>query len=121
MRTLEERINGPDSEPWIPEDEGDFVIGELEEVSTREGDYGPYKVLHLWTSDGRSVTVAGFGQVLASKFETVTDADLGNKVAIVFQGEKRGKSGREYKAYDFKVERKVAAVAGGDFEGDDDI
>lgn len=122
MRTLEERINGPEAEPWIPEEAGEFVIGELEEISDRTGDYGPYKVITLLTEGGDVLNVAGFGTVLKGKFDSLTSADLGCKVAVKFVGEATGKSGKAYKNWSVTIDRSnlVGAVATGDEFGGDE-
>lgn len=122
MRTLEERIAGPDPVAWKPEKAGDQVVGELEEISERTGDHGPYRVLTLLAKDGKVWNVAGFGKVLASKFASLGDADLGKTVAVVFKGTQPSKT-KGYAPYkDFKVliEAKTP-VAAGTFPTDDDI
>lgn len=114
MRTLEERISGPEAEPWKPE-EGDLVIGELEEISEREGDYGPYRVITLFTDSGDVWNVAGFGTVLAGKFASLSDSDLGCRVAVKYIGEATGKSGKSYKNWSVSIDRSVTPVTGGEF------
>lgn len=112
MRTLEERINGPEAEAWIPETAGEYVIGELEEVSDRDGDYGPYKVITLFTDNGDVLNVAGFGTVLKGKFDGLTNSDLGAKVAVKFLGEATGKSGKGYKNWSVTIDRSALATSG---------
>jgi hypothetical protein len=122
-RTLEERINGAEAEPWIPEEAGEYVVGEIEEISAREGDYGPYKVLTLLTDKGDVLSVAGFGTVLKGKFDSLTDPeDIGRTIAVKFLGEARGKSGKDYKNWQVTLGAKASVpVGGGDFSEDDDI
>lgn len=123
MRTLEERINGPEPEPWMPE-EGDVVIGEIEEISEREGDYGTYKVVTLITDIGEVLNVAGFGTVLAGKFDRLGDSDCGRQIAVKFLGEQPSKKpgGKPYKNWNVTLSPKQAVPAGGgDFPADDDI
>jgi hypothetical protein len=123
MRTLEERIAGPDPVAWRPEKVGDQVIGELEEISERNGDHGPYRVLTLLAKDGSVHNVAGFGEVLASKFARLTDADLGKTVAVVFKGTHPSKTNGYAPYKDFKVliEAKTSAGAVAGFPTDDYI
>lgn len=125
MRTLEERINGPEAEPWIPENSGEYVIGELEEISDRDGDYGPFKVITLLTEGGDVLNVAGFGTVLKGKFDGLTNDDLGCKIAVKFLGEASNKAGKPYKNWSVTIDRSAlvgaaAAVAtGNEFGGDE--
>ncbi len=123
MRSLEDRINGPEAEAWIPEEPGEFVIGELEEISDREGDFGPYKVITLLTANGDVLNVAGFGTVLKGKFDGLSNSDLGCKIAVKFLGEATGKSGKDYKNWSVTIDRSTlvgATVATGDeFQGDE--
>ena len=122
-RTLEERINGPEPEPWIPEEAGEYIIGELEEISEREGDYGSYRVITLLTENGDVLNVAGFGTVLKGKLESLTTADIGCNVAVKFLGEVANKKpgGKAYKNWNVSVERKAVPVTPGGFDADDDI
>jgi len=123
-RTLEERINGAEPEPWIPEEAGDYVIGELEEISEREGDYGPYRVVTLLAPDGGVWNVAGFGTVLSGKFASLKETDIGNNVAVKFLGEAASKrpGGKPYKNWTMSVDRTaVPVLPGGGFAPDDDI
>lgn len=96
-RTMEEKLNGADPEPWIPEDEGESIFGEIEEVGTREGDYGEYPVVTILTDSGEVWTVAGFGTVLKGKLEGLTESDIGRKIGVKFVGEKQSKGGKDYK------------------------
>lgn len=123
-RTLEERINGPEPEPWIPEEAGEYIIGEIEEISERVGDYGPYKVLTLLDADGSVASVAGFGTVLKGKFDTLTDADCGRTIAVKYLGEAPSKKpgGKPYKNWTVTLTpRQAVPAGGGDFPADDDI
>lgn len=119
-RTLEERINGAEPEPWIPENADEYIIGELEEISEREGDYGPYRVITLLASDGSVWNVAGFGTVLSGKFASLKDSDIGCNVAVKFLGEAASKKpgGKAYKNWTVSVDRKAAPVQPGAFDDD---
>jgi hypothetical protein len=96
-RTMEEKLNGADPEPWIAEEEGESIFGEIEEVGTRDGDYGEYPVITVLCENGDVFTVAGFGTVLKGKLEGLTDADIGRKIGVKFVGEKQSKAGKDYK------------------------
>lgn len=114
MRSIEERIEGPAAESWVPENEGDKVVGVIEEVGTREGDYGPFKVLSLFNEDTNTAwSVAGFGAVLGRKFDHLTDADVGRKVAIIFKGQRQPKKqgAKPYKDYDMVLGPAPVAAA----------
>ena len=123
-RSLEERINGPEPEAWIPEEAGEFIIGEIEEISDRDGDYGPYKVVTLLTSEGDVLNVAGFGTVLKGKFDALSDVDCGRQMAVKFLGEQPSKKpgGKPYKNWNVTLSPRAAVPAGGgDFPADEDI
>lgn len=96
-RTMEEKLNGADPEPWIAEEEGDSIFGEIEEVGTRDGDYGEYPVVTVLTENGEVFTIAGFGTVLKGKLEGLTDDDIGRKIGVKLVGEKQSKAGKDYK------------------------
>ena len=96
-RTLEEQLEGADPEPWMPEEDGESIFGEIEAISTREGDFGEYIVVTILTKDDEVWNVAGFGTVLKGKFEGLTDADIGRKLGIKFIGTKTAKNGKDYK------------------------
>lgn len=90
-RTLEERLAGADPEPWIPE-EGDSVFGEIEEISTREGDWGEYKVVTIVTEQGDVLNVACWDTVCGKKLEEL-DPSEGDMIGFKFLGEKLPKGG----------------------------
>lgn len=124
-RSLEEQLAGADPEPWIPEEDGESIFGELEAISTREGDYGEYTVVTILTEAGEVWNVAGFGTVLAGKFEGLTEADLGRKIGVKFVGEKESKGGKSYKDWRVVLSARepvaVSAVDGPDDFPDDDL
>lgn len=122
-RSLEEQLNGADPEPWIPEEDGELIFGEIEAISVRDGDYGDYRVVTILTPDGEAFNVAGFGTVLARKFDALTDADVGREIGVKFVGEKLNKAGKSYK--DWRVVLSPLAVTvpevEPDFDTDDEI
>ena len=126
-RTLEERLTGEDAEPWIPEEAGEHIFGEVEEVGTREGDYGEYTVVTLLLEDGSVSSVAGFGTVLAGKLAEL-DPQPGDHLGVKFRGEKTGKNGKEYKDWTVVIQRAqtatltpAAEAATGDEFSDDEV
>lgn len=123
MRTLEERINGPEPEAWMPDEAGDYVVGEIEEISERVGDYGPYKVLTLFTPNGDVLNVAGFGTVLKGKFDRLTDADCGRTIAVKYLGERAPKKagGKEYKDWQVTLSPRAAQPAAAGAFGEAEI
>lgn len=119
-RSLEEQLNGADPEPWIPENAGEFVQGEIEAVDTREGDYGEYKVVTLLTGSGDVLSVAGFGTVLKGKFESLTSSDIGRELGVKFVGVKQNKLGKDYKDYKVLLSpQSTPALAGALATGDE--
>jgi hypothetical protein len=118
-RSLEEQLNGADPEPWMPEEAGESIFGEIEAISTREGDWGPYPVITLLTADGEVWNVAGFGTVLhndkgTGKFDGITDADVGRQLGVKYLGEKTPKKGgKDYKDYRVVLSARVPVTAGG--------
>lgn len=115
-RTLEERLTGEDAEPWIPEEAGEHIFGEVEEVSTREGDFGEYTVVTLLTADGSVVSVAGFGTVLAGKLAEL-DPQPGDSLGVKFRGEKTGKNGKDYKDWTVVIQRNSVLTPASDDSG----
>lgn len=103
-RTLEERLTGEDAEPWIPETPGEHIFGEVEEVGTREGDFGEYTVITLLTADGSVRSIAGFGTVLKGKLAEL-DPQPGDQIGVKFVGEKTGKNGKDYKDWTVVIQR----------------
>lgn len=120
-RTIEERLTGEDAEPWIPETPGEHIFGEVEEVSTREGDYGEYSVVTLLTADGSVRSIAGFGTVLKGKLAEL-DPQPGDSLGVKFVGEKTAKNQKEYKDWTVVIQRAAVltpASDGGTATGDE--
>lgn len=91
-RTLEQRMKAGDPAPWTPEKAGDSIIGEIEAVGQRTGDYGPYTIITVLDNEGEAFNVAGFGQVLARKFEEL-QPQVGEKIGVQYLGEVKNKKG----------------------------
>lgn len=121
-RSLEERLTGAEPEPWIPEEAGDHIFGEVEAVVTRDGDYGEFPVITLLDADGNVWNVAGFGTVLQNKIAELGPHE-GDQIGFKFLGEKTSKNGKStYKDWKVVLSRSpqnaapvaVAAPATGD-------
>lgn len=110
---------------------GDVIYGEIEAITTRDGDYGEYEVVQLLDEDGGVHSVAIFGTVLKNKFDELSPA-AGDRIGFKYLGEKPTKSGgATYKNWQVQIERAsvpvgsasdVEAAVGGDaFPTDTDI
>lgn len=111
-RTMEERLNAPDPEGWRPE-AGDLLIGTVDEVSSREGDFGPYPLIIVEKSDGSYVAVHAFHSVLRNEIESLQPS-IGDEIGIKYEGVKEPKGGLKkgmsgYEMYRVKLERKSPA------------
>lgn len=102
MASIRDRISR-DAEPWKP-DEGDFVIGVVLDVQTREGEYGDYLLVTLETDDGREVEVHGFHTTLRNELMKL-DPRVGDELAVRYLGKKTSATGASYYAYRVVIER----------------
>lgn len=109
-RSIEEQLSGADPEPWIPEEAGDSIFGEIESIVTRDGDYGEYPMVTLLTSDDDAFNVAIWGTVLQNKFGELSPA-VGDKIGFKYLGEKATKSGSAtYKDWRVVLDRRRRTV-----------
>lgn len=92
------------AEAWIPENEGDTIIGIVESVSTREGEHGDYTIVTIQTDDGELLAVHGFGMVLAGHLDK-DRPQTGDRYAIRYAGERGSKNGRTYKDWRTAIRR----------------
>lgn len=105
-RSLQEQLDGPEPEPWIPE-EGDSVLGEIEAIDERGTDWGPKKFVTVLTAAGELLTVACWDTVCANKIDELEPA-VGDMIGFKFLGEKSNKSGSAtYKNWSVKLARAV--------------
>jgi propanediol utilization protein len=116
-RTLEERLAGVDPEPWIPEEPGDTIIGEVEEISARDSQFGQPgdtdQFVTLLTEHGDVMSVAIFGTVLKKKFADLNPQE-GDTLGFKFLGEQVPRSGgKPYKNWKLMIARKVVAAPEG--------
>jgi hypothetical protein len=120
-RTLEERLQSDDPEPWIAEDVDDSVWGEIEEITQRESNYseGSDTFVTLITPNGDVVSVAIWGTVLKKKFAELAPKE-GDKIGFRFLGEQVPKSGgKPYKNWKVNIARATAPVGDGAATGDE--
>lgn len=126
-RSLQEQLEGEEPEAWEAE-EGDSLLGEIEAITERTGDWGPYKVVTLLDADGKPWNVACWDTVCANKVEEL-DPAVGDMIGFKFLGEKTNKSGSAtYKNWSVKLQRTsapahaaAAAGSGDSFPDDGDI
>lgn len=110
MTTDQDMLNELDQEPviaeaWIPDTEGDTIIGLVETVTLRtDGDYDPYHVVVIKTDDGELAAVHGFGTVLAGHIDR-DKPQPGDRYAIRYAGERASKNGRTYKDWRTAIRR----------------
>lgn len=101
-----DRLALPDAEAWRPE-VGDQVIGKVVDIGEREGDWGPYPVFVLASTDGELVAVHAFHGVLKNELGTV---QVGDEVGIAYKGMKAGAK-QSYENYKVVIERNGAPAA----------
>lgn len=92
------------AEAWIPDQEGDTIIGIVETVSTRDGEHGTYPIVTIQTDDGEHRAVHGFGTVLTGHIEQ-DKPQPGDRYAIRYAGERGSKNGRTYKDWRTAIRR----------------
>lgn len=104
---LEETEPGTlDSPPaWNPDEQGERLLGEL--IHFERGapsPHGPCDVATLSTPEGEPVAVWLSPVVLREKWEE-KQPELGDKIALRFDGFTENSNGREYRLYSLVVER----------------
>jgi hypothetical protein len=97
MGTLEDRLNA-DVEGWRPE-AGDYVLGTVVAVDTREGDYGPYPYVEIEKADGSIVGVHGFHTVLKNELAR-TKPEVGDTLGVKYFGKVATKPGSKYDSFE---------------------
>lgn len=111
-RTMEERMNAPDPEGWRPE-VGDVVIGEIDEVTTGNGDFGEYPLLIIEKGDGSYVAVHAFHSVLKNELNSLAPS-VGDTIGVKYLGPTEPKGGLKkgmsaYESYRVRLDRKSPA------------
>lgn len=109
-RSLQEQLDAGEPEPFDPEP-GDSVVGEVEAISTRTGDWGPYKVITVLTEADETVNVMCWDTVCANKIEELAPS-IGDSIGFRYLGEKANKSGSAtYKNWSVKLARATVPLA----------
>ena len=119
LKTLLERARvqaqDGDAEQWKPLNDGDGIAGELVKI----GKGGKFNATFytLRTDDGDFFITAAPDTVLGRELHD-HKLSVGDKIAIVYLGEKKSKAGRTYKAWSIIVEKTEKQTDGGH---DDDL
>lgn len=85
------------ADAWIAENEGDTIIGEVVNVSERDGEYGRYTIVTI-LPDGQDTPLAVHctGSVLTGRVQE-DNPQAGDRYAIRYAGKRDSKNGRTYK------------------------
>lgn len=105
MGRLTNRLNR-DSEPWRP-NPGDTIEGEVVELDTRDGGYGPYPIVTVVTDDDREVTVHCFHEALRGQVESKNVA-VGDTIGVIYRGKTTSANGRSFHSYRLIVDRSTS-------------
>lgn len=90
---------------WIPQDEGDTIVGFVTSVGTIWSDQSKEDVPLIGVKDreGEDWSVRGYGKVLVNQIEKA-NPQVGDGIAIRFNGRKKNRSGTaEYKDFVVKT------------------
>lgn len=104
---LEETEPGTLESPpaWNPDEEGERVMGEVVHIERgAPSPHGPCDVVTLSTPDGEPMALWLSHVVLREKWEE-KQPEVGDKVAVRFDGFTENSNGREYRLYSLVVER----------------
>jgi hypothetical protein len=107
---LDELENSSEAKSWIPENPGDGIAGKVTYVGTVVSDYAkpgedpnvPY--IELIDDAGEVWGIRAYGTVLRNQIDK-NSPEVGNLMAVVFDGMKQARSGAEYKSYRVRVLR----------------
>ena len=84
-----------DADAWVPEEEGDEIVGTLVDKDPEGGKHGS-GLYTVEDDDGTQRIV--FGTMVLN--DRLNNVDLGSDVKIVFKGEEQAASGNNYKDFD---------------------
>jgi hypothetical protein len=114
------------AQAWRP-NPGDKLVGEVVELSQREGLYGVYPIITVREDDGTERAVHAFHAVAAAELAKVRP-QVGERIAIKYVGQEPtadGRSGSFYHRYRVAVDRPAApfnwAAFGGEAPVEPDI
>lgn len=110
MTTDQDMLAELDEDPvfadaWIPQDEGDTIIGQITQISSRDTEYGTYTIITI-LPDGEDTPLAVHctGTILASHIDADQPA-VGDRYAIRYAGERQSKNGRTYRDWRTAIRR----------------
>ena len=95
MSNLANRLAGPAPEPWRP-DVDDVIEGEVVELRETQGQFDPYPMVFPRCEDGCERIVHAFHAALKRELRDQR-VQVGDRVAIKFQGTMPGKSWAGYR------------------------
>jgi hypothetical protein len=102
------------AEAWRPEP-GDKLVGEVVELSQRDGSFGVYPIITIRRDDGTELALHAFHSVAQNELARARP-QVGETIAVKYVGKKTGADGRSsYHAYKVAVDRPAAAFNWGAF------
>ena len=103
--TLQDRLDADYAPAWKPEPEG-TLIGEIVELTERDGGYGSYPIVTVRQDDGQVLAAHAFHTVLAQQLAEHRPA-IGERIGIKYKGKTRSSGERpvDYHAYVVRVDR----------------
>jgi hypothetical protein len=97
---LEARLDRDDAPIWHPQP-GDRLIGEVIEMTWREGDYGIHPFIVMRDDNGDETAVRTSATVLRNGLQRQR-VQVGDRVALQYRGERKSQSGRST-YHDYRV------------------
>jgi hypothetical protein len=102
--SLSDRLDSDYAKAWRP-NQGDSLIGEVQELSERDGSYGPYPIVTVMQENGEALAFHAFHTVAASQLAEQRPA-IGDRIGIKYKGKATGSDGRGgYHNYRVVVDR----------------
>lgn len=95
--SLLDQLNADYPEAWRP-DPGESILGEVVEISSRETEYGRYRIIVLKRDgDGARLAIHAFHQVLEQELARI-QPQIGHRIGIKYLGKPEGKNYASYRA-----------------------
>lgn len=111
---LSDQLDRDYAPAWRP-DPGDKLIGEVVELSQREGAYGTYPIVTVRQDSGEELALHAFHTVAQNELAKARP-QIGERIAIKYAGQRLGGDGKsKYHAYKVAVDRPAAAFNWGAF------
>jgi hypothetical protein len=102
--SLHDRLNAEFAQAWKP-DPGDVLVGEVIELSERDGGYGSYPIVTVRQDNGEEAAFHAYHTVAASQLAEQRPA-IGERVGIKYRGRVKGDGPHgPYHSYTVKVDR----------------